>query len=190
VRAEGSGGCAGPVFLRREHHRGFSTVELLVVLALIGVTTAIGLLGAGEVVARWRLDSVSRDIASALKAARARAILERTQVTMPFDAARRLYVLTSSGVSTGMTKEGGVAVTRLPERISFCSPDGSTAITFAPPATPSETVALFDTAGLLRSNNLPSDVHVCDATIAEYRRIRVSPVGTIRLDRWTGTAWQ
>ena len=85
---------------------------------------------------------------------------------------------------------GANLVVELPPGVTFTRPDSGGAVTFAPPAAPSDTVAVFDPSGLLLSNTRPADVHVGNSVDGIYRRVRVNFVGIVEVSRWTGMAWE
>ena len=174
--------------MRRQ--RGFTLAEALVVVAIAGIAMSVGLAGLDRALPAWRIDSASRDIAIALRAARARATLQSTNVLMPFDVNRRLYALVTETTPGATIVESGVTLTELPPGITFARPGSGDAITFAPPAAPSDKVAVFNPSGLLLSNNRPADVYLANEEEGLYRRVRVNLVGMVNISTWNGSSWE
>lgn len=63
---------------------GFSTIELAVSLALIGIMLAVGVQRIDSTA--WRLDTAARDVSQRLRAARAMAVLKQHDVIVTFDS--------------------------------------------------------------------------------------------------------
>lgn len=92
----GSGqGVAGPPGLRGRRHRGFSLLEVMLVMALIaiiGVLAAMAMTGGIE---RTQLRSSAKEIASALRHARARAIATGQPQGFAIDPGARAWTTTA-----------------------------------------------------------------------------------------------
>lgn len=71
--------------------RGFTLVELLAVVALIGLSLALiaGLIGGGMENARVR--AASKDLIAALRSTRSQAVVERTAKVLVLDVEKRAY---------------------------------------------------------------------------------------------------
>src|SRR5687768_17386337 len=114
--------------------RGYSLIELLVTLFLIGLL----LLGAGtsirNAMPRWQLERTARAVASALKGARAEAIITGARQTLAFDTANRRYAVLRGPFPQGLVLviNGGqtTRIATLPANIAFREPDNALAVTF------------------------------------------------------------
>lgn len=169
---------------------GFTMIEALVVLAIVGLVVMFGLIGIEQTLPAWRVDTASRDIAMALRAARSKASLEGADVLMPFDTTQQRYALLTETAPGTVVESGGMTLTELPPGVSFSRPDVGDVVTFSPPAAPTEKTAVFDASGLLLSLNRPADVYVGHTDRGIYRRVRVNLVGVVSTARWNGTAWE
>ena len=61
---------------------GFSVIELMVVVSIVGVLTALAAPSMSELIARWRTNAVAEQVASALTLARVEAIRRSGNVVM------------------------------------------------------------------------------------------------------------
>jgi Tfp pilus assembly protein FimT len=99
--------------------RGFSLLELLIVLGLTVALTGVALLNGPRLLAGWRLAAAARQIVMDLKLARARAILTSATHRLRFltgDATYRHERQRSSG-----TYEAIAPATALPSTIAIAS---------------------------------------------------------------------
>ncbi|WP_435103498.1 GspH/FimT family pseudopilin [Arhodomonas sp. AD133] len=96
----------------RGRARGFTLLELMVVIAILAVAAVlVGPRFAGAIES-VRLQAATRDVASALRAARTEALRERRDAAVLIDVDRGLYQLSSASESRALpegTKVGLVA---------------------------------------------------------------------------------
>jgi Tfp pilus assembly protein FimT len=163
---------------------GYTVIEMTLTLLLVSSLLAMGFGAAAEMTPRWRLRTASTDLAQSLRAARARAVVDRTPVTLAFDTKRDLYTRTVTGSADAPV------VTRLPDTVTFARPDAGKIVTVAPPKSPTEAAAAFTSAGLLNSGITPGEVYLGVPRHGLYRRVRVSYVGTVEVQEWTGKTWR
>ena len=71
--------------------KGFSLVELMVVIAIIGIIAAISSLNLATGLPKYRLKRASRDITSRLRQARSTAIKTSSTIIIQFDTGRHSY---------------------------------------------------------------------------------------------------
>lgn len=73
--------------------RGFTLLELTVVLAIIGLLMAIAVPAFRSFVPRFRLAAASRELTEDLRGARREALTDKTVVPVVFDTADAVYVI-------------------------------------------------------------------------------------------------
>ena len=100
-----------------------SLLELLAVLALLGILLGSSLAPLGEAIERARLRSAARDMATTFRLARTEAILRRTSVGVVFERASgyafRIHVDgNGNGIRTSETRSGVDPCTRSAESIA------------------------------------------------------------------------
>ena len=111
--------------------RGFSLLELVIVMALTAVLTGTVVVGYGPMLAAWRLNAAARQVVIDLKVARARAIGEGVSHRVHFSVPGNTYLQERQEPSGQYASTG--SPTTLPPRIETakCTAAGSN-ITFAP----------------------------------------------------------
>ena len=128
--------------------QGFSIVELLIVLGLMGGLLATSLAALEWTLPDWRVRAAAVDVATTLRAARIKALIDRTAVAVPFDVSAGQYSLITSSIDADPT------VVDLPQSVSFARPDGTDLVTLEPTGT-SDTAGLFNPRGQLESTTTP-----------------------------------
>jgi len=175
---------------------GYTLVEMTVVLSIAGLVMAWVLGSVNRVIPSWNVERAAQDIAASMRAARSKAMVEGVDATIPFDVAGRRYqVITRSapGASYFETDFGGnlYAVNQLPDTVVFKQPSGNNnSVTCSPPASGGDKAVSFNAAGVLLSSSTPCYVYVANRSEGVYRRVRVTIVGTVAIQKWTGSRWE
>jgi type II secretion system protein H len=163
--------------------KGFSLVELMVVIAIIGIIAATSSLNFATGLPKYRLKRASRDITSRLRQARTKAIKTSSTVIVQFDSGNnsysidnKLYPATDGNTNNALSSYYGSSLSF--DRGNY-NPGSS--VTF-----PSERVT-FNSRGICPSlgsiylSNNEGDVN----------KIAISRAGRIRLTKWySGENWQ
>lgn len=116
--------------------RGFTLIELMIVLTLIAIMAGIGVPGFQTMVQNNRLTSATNSLLSALQYARSEAVTQRTAITVsPLNGAdwESGALITKGGIKLRETPPAGSGVTVTGSAASIIyQPDGSTtAATFS-----------------------------------------------------------
>ena len=111
--------------MKRLDQKGFTLIEVIIVLALFAILAAMAGYYMGGQGAKARLKSAARDLASDMILARTRAIRDTRPWAISFDQAENSYVIYSyAGENPADWTNGGERVFRtvsLPKNISFAS---------------------------------------------------------------------
>jgi general secretion pathway protein H len=83
---------------------GFTLLEMLVVLAILGLVAALAIPTLRRPPDNLRLEAATRNLASALRLSRAQAITRNTDVVLAVDADRRIFA-SSTGLSIELDQE-------------------------------------------------------------------------------------
>jgi len=131
--------------------RGFSLIELLVVVALVGILAAIAFPSFTDWRRNMEYKSAARDIASILRDARQRAIATNREHRVEFDTANRRYRLTGGNLASGSTAWTVVKDWATLSASVNMSVAGATEKEFNPNGTSSTgSIAILDSSGTTR----------------------------------------
>jgi prepilin-type N-terminal cleavage/methylation domain-containing protein len=167
---------------------GFTLVELMVVVAIIGSMAAVSAFNALEVLPRYQLHAAARDFSGNLRLARKSAIQSSRDVRVVFDQSRNTYSLDGRTVPhSGTLKShygGGV-------RFGFGRATKSAAATSSKlPSSPitfqgNPRSVTFNQSGLSNAGTayFTNKCGDCCAVV-------VSTSGRIRMRTWTGKKWR
>ncbi len=160
-------------------HQGFSLIELMVVLSLIGVLSLVGVFNFVTGLPQYRLKQAATDLVAKVRKAQSDAVKRSTSVSIVFDEGEQAYYVDGvrfpeSGTLAGHYGYGvsyGTGGSDASDAVSFDS--GDARLTFS-----------------LRGVSTSGNGSVClvnkDGTV---RRVRISAAGAARVEKWTGSEW-
>jgi prepilin-type N-terminal cleavage/methylation domain-containing protein len=154
---------------RHRDRQGYTLIELLIVIAIIGITAVIGFWNFSSVVPRWRLSAASRDVSSVLVLARAEAIAKNLRTFVRFDA-------TSAAVGRDTDGDGVFDAGEKVREVAY-----GQGIEYFRPGTPlpaSDTV-VFESSGLA-ANITPNGQYIGLRGAGGDQTVRVRYAGTVK----------
>lgn len=176
--------------------RGYSLIELMLVVGMIGILGSMAMVQIGYARPALQADGVMRSVMAQLNGAREMAVTQRRRITITLVGTTSIR-LTRQEVPNGTTIvrdvafEGGVRLGQL-TGVTADTPDGfgnSTAAYFGGAAT-----VMFNTDGMLiDSGGTPVNGTislVIPGIAGSYRAVTImGSTGRVRAYRWSGTTW-
>ena len=153
-----------------EDSRGFSLVELLMVVAIMGVLAAITVPMSGNAIRYIKVSGDARDVANATAVTKMRAAAKFTQARLYIDkVGKQYYVQTYDKTTLTWVTDGGT--TSLANTVSF---------SYGPVATPpANTQTAIGQAPLCKTNgNTPVDVANTACVVFNSRGIPIDSTGS------------
>jgi prepilin-type N-terminal cleavage/methylation domain-containing protein len=174
---------------------GFTLIEVIIVVAMIGIMAAISIPSMHSWMSNYRLKAAARDAYSVLQKARALAVKTNTDTAVIFDTANSTYDLCDEWDSSSTSCAGSSQsfdFSSLPNGIGYGHgsataqvPGGAFPgddVSYASPVN----VATFNSRGLGNSGYIYLD-H--DKNTTTYAVGSLSS-GSIRMFKWLGGAWE
>jgi len=163
--------------------RGFTLIEMVIVLAIIGVLVTFGYPALQELLVRSRIESATRNTANIMRLARLEAIKHSVQVLVTFDSTDNTVwayanVDGTAGYSPNASKPKGTvdyqvgSTYHLPNGVTFGAPGGQTAIDFGGLPATFESDGSVDATGEVRFVDLRRN----------YLEVSVSPKATANIE--------
>ena len=91
---------------KSKHIRGFSLTELMIVILVMGIITAIGAPSMSRFLQSWRLNGEANEMATMLRLARTAAVTKNTTVMFVFDANDGEYFYVEDDDESGSQSAG------------------------------------------------------------------------------------
>ena len=169
---------------RSRAQAGFTLVEVMIVLAIIGIMAAIGIPSFKDLVPRIRLNNNTMVLANEIAAARVRAISKSTDFRITFNPdpantyAIEKYDETAPG--SGVWAWQSMGETKMPGTV-LVGASGFTTAQMVAYASGQVNVPLGGPAAIIELRT--------ERAMDIRKRIRVEPTGRTYVERWRGGAW-
>lgn len=149
-------------------HRGFTLVELLLVLVILAAMSALLLVRFDGVLEGIELRGASRDVASALRHARGRAIATQQETGVAIDVESRQYRVLGTDDARVYGFNQRIVVDLVADRTAFLS-DTEAAIRFFPDGS--------STGGGITLSSGASGYHIAVQWLTGRVRVNAAPTG-------------
>jgi prepilin-type N-terminal cleavage/methylation domain-containing protein len=180
----------------RHRHSGFTLIEVLVVLILLGLIALLGFPALQNAIARSRLEGTARQITILMQQSRFDAIKNSAPVSVRVDIPERLVTAFRESASSGTigTRDsgepavGGEAGITLPRLVDFVAPGSETVIKgFSPPSPTTAAWVTFNTDGSVRQQGA---FRIGDNR-SNFLELAIEPAATARIEmrKWDGSAF-
>jgi len=186
----------------RKTDYGFTLLEMMLVLIIGGVLTAIAIPAFMNWAPKYRVNGAARQVFSEMMAARAKAISEGNDYIISFDISNNRFTIYDDDDNNGMDSGESVRTIIIPEAypgIEFgrvSSPRDSSAAGFVTFIGTGPSVT-FLRSGLVKTSDLPGslsgDVYLMpedDTNLDRQRCVSVNLTGRVRLYKYTGSDWE
>lgn len=180
-----------------KNNHGFSLVEVIIVLVIIGVLSAIAYPGVSKWIPSYRLKEASRDLFTNMQKAKIEAVKENKDWAIYFDVANdRYYVCSDAGADDDWT---AIADNTVEMTINFSQykngigyGTGNATLSVPGGALPGDSVSYtsnvvtFTPEGL----GLLGYVYLENENNTSTYAVGTSIGGVIKLKKWMGAAWE
>lgn len=178
---------------KMKNKKGFTLVEVIVVMAVIGIMVTIAIPGISSWLPNYKLKSAARDVYSSLQKARMLAVKNNRNAAVIFDAANNKYDVCDDWVSTASPPCVGSLVTTdfnsLGYGIGYGHGNATSAVGtgFDNNITYPGDDVVFTPSGL---GNASGYVYLENRNNVATYAIGSLTSGSIRISKWNGSAWE
>ena len=162
--------------------KAFTLVELMIVIAIIGIIALITAPNMVTGLPKYRIKRAARDITSKIRAARSEAIKTASNITIEFDTARNQYNIDGEWYPEDSLSDNYGSVVSFGVGGSATAPDGE--CSFGDDCT-----VIFNSRGILTDPEMDGEIHLTNIKDAAYK-IEINTAGNISLQQWIGSDWQ
>jgi len=159
-------------------HKGFTFLEVVIVIAVIGILSVIAVPGMSAFTDRLRIETTARTISTDLREVKMKSVLDRSDYTVLFDPGNNLYELSERR-------------SNLPHGVRFGFSPGVLGPPGNPTSTPDKDGVTFTSnkaAFYSRGSNSMGTIYITNnynVTMA----ISITVTGRIKIWKWDGVKW-
>ncbi|MFA4910265.1 MAG: GspH/FimT family pseudopilin [Desulfobacteria bacterium] len=183
--------------IRLRDKKGFTMIELLIVVAIIGITAAVASPYIIDWIPTMRVNSAARDLVSEMQLARMKAVSERNDYVITFDTTTNQYSIYDDNDSNFSTSNVLVKTVNLPSGIQFgyiagkdpSNEDITGSVQFGATSSPiRETFIPNGTANLMGSVYLIPTEDIAGSRRDRQRAITVIQTGRVKLWKYDSSS--
>ncbi len=160
------------------YNKGFTFLEVVIVVAIAGILSAVALPGMSAFKERMRIETAARTISTDLREVKMKSLLERYDYTVLFDPGNSLYELTGRQ-------------SNLPHGVRFGFGPGVLGPPGNPTSTPDDdgiTFASNKATFYSRGTNSMGTIYLTNNNNINMA-LSIAVTGRIRIWRWDGIKW-
>ena len=113
-----------PRYREAQDERGYSLIELSVVLVLLGLVVAVGMPAMQDWLDRYRVRTATQSLAADMQLQRMRAVSRNRRFSVQFDAVNSTYTLWDGDPVNGLTVQLSPEPVVMPMGVTFTAPLG------------------------------------------------------------------
>jgi len=169
--------------------KGFTLVELMIVIAILGIISAISAPNIVRGLPKYRLNRAARDITSNIRQARSNAIKTSSFVTIQFDLDKQRYSINGEWYPEADPNTNNALSEYYGSGLSFGA--GNSGDADAPCSFINNRI-VFNSRGINQriGGTLNNGSIFLTNNEGGSRRTRINAAGTIILEKWTGSSWE
>jgi prepilin-type N-terminal cleavage/methylation domain-containing protein len=190
---------------RQQHNGGFTLIEMMIVIAIIGIAASIGVPNLMLWFDNLSVKSAARDLYSAMQEARMIAVRQNAETAIVFDATNSSYYICSDPGADGWGSAGdmiGTGDNVIERRVSLLSSAYKNRVRFG---NGNATTPVGSTFGdfitysstnnvlVINSRGISDDagyVYLTNPNNGTAYAVGTRSSGLVRLLKWYGTTWQ
>ncbi|MFH1337149.1 MAG: GspH/FimT family pseudopilin [Candidatus Zixiibacteriota bacterium] len=107
-----------------QNDKGFTMLEMMIIVVVIGIIATLSLPGFGKVMDRLKLKTAGRDVVSAMRFARSAAVSQKDQFGVYFDQSARTFLIfkdiaNQSSFTYDVGADSVIQIKNLPRNVNF-----------------------------------------------------------------------
>ncbi len=167
--------------------KGFTLIELMIVIAIMGIISAISAPNIVKGLPKYRIKRAARDITSQIRGARSTAIKTSSIITVQFDLTKHRYNINDKWYPNADITTNNALSEYYGSGLSFGV--GDSGDSDDGPCSFTDNQFSFNNRGIKRGDARDDHIYITNNEGAAYRT-RINAAGTILLQKWTGSEWK